>query len=132
MNCLSGNVFVNHILNSYNTNITSCFRKGLTDGIYQNVEPTLFNDVMHVIINDTSENATIISADDSFIALDNVNITILSLNNKEPQIILAAHHGYIILIESYIVNAYDIPYYNQPCTPLNNNRSSNSKQYISS
>ena len=141
MNCLSGNIFTNRAIYTYSTNITSCFRKRLTDcinnhsikcqnGNYGEMDPALFQSELNILINDTLNNTKILTAIQSNIALDNINITILTLfmNNN---LLMQVNNGSILIVDSYVMNGYDIAHNNQSCELLQNDRLFENIQYIS-
>ena len=134
-------MFINNAIYAYYTNITSCFRKKLIDcvnnlsienenGIYGQIDPLLFQSEMNIFINDTMSNTTIFTAIQSNIALDNINIVIsnLSVSNN---ICVQAYNGFIMIVDSYIMDGYDISYNNQSCKLLNNTRLVTNTQYLS-
>ena len=53
-------------------------------------------------------------------ALDNINITNLSLFMND--ILIQSNNGSILIVDSYIMNGYDISYNNESCQLLQNNR----------
>ena len=116
INCCSGNAFTNYALYAFNTSITSCFREKLVDciynqfiqcqnAIYGKVDPLLYHHETNIFVKSISDH-NIISYDDKCdIAFDNVNITIV---NTTTTIILSGYHGNIMLIDSYIMDGFDI------------------------
>ena len=101
------------------------------NGIYGQIDPSLFQGEMNIFINDTINNTKIFTAIQSNIALDNINITIFSLSMND-NIFMQAYYGSILIVDSYIMNGYDISYNNESCQLLQNNRLLNNIQYISS
>ena len=96
------------------------------------MDSNLFEVEMIIFVNDTVNNTTIFVADRSNLALDNVNITISDPNSAKSNIILSAINGNIQLIDSYIMDGYDILYNNDSCNLIQNNRIRNTPQYIAS
>ena len=141
-NCLSGNVFTNHALYVHKTDITSCFRKGMIqcvinksvhcqNEIYGQIEPLLFDHEMSIFITGAINKTEIITAVQSNIALDNINITILPTANVSS-IFLSGNKSNIMLFDSYITKGHDISFYNESCQLMQNDRLLNDTNYLSS
>eukprot|EP01084_Bolivina_argentea_P309866 536024_1 len=139
-NCISANTFTNYAIYLNDTDLTSCFRPELVEcitnpnktqdcqnGMYGNIDSLLVNKDGYFIMNNTYNIEYIIYGNDSNIALDNINITMI--NGETNPITITASNGDILLIDSYVTNK-DISYYVSFCVLTENSRLSSDPQYI--
>ena len=84
---------------------------------------------MTIFINDSVDTPNVFTAQNANIALDNIHIVILK--SVEDHIALSILNGTIMLVDSRIMNGYDISFYDHSCQLLENNRLLNNTDYIS-
>eukprot|EP01083_Nonionella_stella_P066591 175475_1 len=137
--CLSANTFLNFAIDSFRTNLTSCFRPDLIDCArytfnecfhhmyeYMNVNQSLLDQTGQFMIDSAT---TVILTEEANIAMDNMEMTVAK-NSNPDSIHFVATDGFILLIDSYVGAAFDI-LYNADANLISNRRLSYDTQYIS-
>ena len=134
--CLSANTFHNLAFVTHSTNITSCFRTSIINcfnkkklckndesyGAMNAVDIDLYDDIGDFILD---ANVTFFVAIDSYVAMDNVNFTIIDDTSKEHYLGFngTIFYGNIFLLDSYLSgNATDIWYPYPVCDLMYNQR----------
>ena len=130
LNCVSGNKLIlrwllKNILDYISNTSFNC-----KNGMYGNMDTNLFDVEMIIFVNDTANETILFVAYQSDIALDNVNITVSDWIPRN--LISSAINGNILLVDSYIMNGYDISYNNDSCDLIQNHRLKSNAQHIAS
>eukprot|EP01084_Bolivina_argentea_P014051 26281_1 len=135
LSCLSANNFTNYAIATADTNITSCFRRGLiqclfddmycVDGKYGTMDVDLLNAISVFNISLNEIDIFKVETNNSFIALDNLYI----VTNNENEYDLQINTGHILLFDSLLTNV-DIIYNKSLCYMRYNNRLETNPDFI--
>eukprot|EP01083_Nonionella_stella_P008944 25907_1 len=128
VNCLSGNTFTNVAIYATETNLTSCFRPSLIDGVYNGstfTDASLLGKMNHFLLDANAQKdiVFVLSFSQAKIALDQINITWINTDhhNTTLKVPISMDETDLLIVDSFITN--DISYTHKGrCNVLHNDR----------